>query len=276
MGYCTKQAVDLILAQALTSARPEQSVTTGKTKLIGIGGIGNVRDTNRIPDEIVEQYISFSDNQIDGILSQQYFTPFNKCANGQWDLDEDINISLISGTDVGTDSAGNAITTTTGSSADDDTIVVNSSVNLVEGDEIIIHDDLTGDEEVAIVDALIDQNTFRVTASVEGVFLADSGVRIIRSQFPPPLNQISARYAASYIYDKYFAAQATPDVSDYGKEMRAIAMGQLNDVLNGKTILKCARRKGDHFGNPWINSNHSLQAPYGGFSTSDRDMSKPQ
>lgn len=274
MGYANKSAVDLILAQALTSARPEQSTSTGRTKLIGIGGIANVRDTNRIPDEVVEQYISFSDNQIDGILSQQYFTPFNKCANGQWDLDEDINISIISGTDVGTDTAGITVTNTTSSSANDDTIVVNSSVNLVEGDEIIIHDDLTGDEEVAIVKTLIDQNTFQVTSPVEGVFLADSGVRIIRSQFPPPLNQISARYAASYIYDKYFAAQASPNVSDYGKEMRAIAMGQLNDILNGKTILKCARRRGDIFGNPWLSDSYSHQDR--GYNTSERDMSKPQ
>ena len=62
--------------------------------------------------------------------------------------------------------------------------------------------------------------------------MVDSEVRVLRSSFPPPLNQISARYAASYIYDKYFAAQADPNTSDYGKEMRAISAGQLNDILN--------------------------------------------
>lgn len=271
MGYATTQEVDLVLAQALTSGRPDESTTTGRTKLIGLGGISNIRDTNRVPDEVVEEYIRYADSLIDGILTQQYFTPFKKCANGQWNLDEDINAVAVLGTDaVGADSAGDTITT------NPDTIVVDSAVNLVPGDEILLHDDLLGTEEVAIVKALIDQNTFQVESPIEGTFLVDSEVRVLRSSFPPPLNQISARYAASYIYDKYFAAQADPNTSEYGKEMRAISAGQLNDILNGKTILKCGSRQGDRFGNPWLDSAYTHRTPYGGYQSSERDMSKPQ
>lgn len=273
MGYSSILEVDLVLAQSLTSARPTS--TPGElTQLIGIGGIQNIRDTNRIPNVLVEQYITWSDSQIDGILSSQYYTPFKKCANGQWNLDDDINIAQIAGTDVlGTDTAGSIIDSTTPNTS---TVIVDSSVNLVPGDEIIIYDDLTGDQEIAIVDTIVDQNTFTVTSPIEGIFLADSGVRIIRSQFPPPLNQISSRYAASYIYDKYFAAQAQPNISDYGKEMRTVAGGQLNDVLNGKTLLKCARRKSGMFDNPWLDPAYGVAAPWQGFDTSSRDMSKPQ
>ncbi len=255
----------------MTSGRPQET-SIGLTQLIGIGGIGNTRDTNRVPDETVQQYISYADSLIDGILTQQYFTPFKKCANGQWALDEDLNATTVLGTDivVGTDSAGDTVT------PDPTTIVVDDAVNLVPGDEILLIDDLLGNQEVAIVATLVDQNTFTVTTGIEGTFLADSDVRVVRSQFPPPLNQISARYAASYIYDKYFAAQADPNTSEYGKEMRSVAAGQLNDILNGKTILKCARRRGDIFGNPWLDSSYTHRQPYDGYSTSDRDMSKPQ
>lgn len=271
MGYSNTSEVDLILAQALTSASPAVSSSTGRTNLINIG---NTRDTNRIPDSMVEYYINLADSQIDGILTQMYFTPFSKCAHGEWVLDEDLNVSAASGTGtdglvpVGTD--GLPIVTSS------DTIVVDSAVNLLPGDEIIIHDDLTGVEEILIVDTLVDQNTFTTTTDVEGIFYADNNVRVIRNRFPPPLNQISARYAASFIYDKYFAAQAQPNISDYGKEMRSVAMGQLNDILNGRVIIKCGERRGDMFGNPWLDSSYTHREPYGGYQSSERDMSKPQ
>jgi len=266
MGYSTVAECDLIIAQALTSASPDPS-TTGRVKLININSI---RDTNRIPDQTVEYYITLADSQIDGILTQQYFTPFDKCAHGEWLLDEDINAQDVTGTDavLGTDSAGS--TTTTASNI----VVLDSSCNLVPGDEILLHDDLNGEEELLIVSSITDQNTIVTTTDVEGIFLVDSGVRIIRLRFPPPLNQISARLAASFIYDKYFAAQAQPNTSDYGKEMRSRADGQLNDVLNGKIIIKCAKRRGDMFGNAYLDDTYAHRDR--GYNTSERDMSKPQ
>lgn len=264
MGYSTIDECDLILAQALTSSTP-LAPSTSRVKLIDIG---NTRDTNRVPDTTVEYYINLADSQIDGILSQQYFTPFDKCAHGEWMLDADLNAVAVAGTEVpGTDTAG------TPDATDGNIIEVSTAVNLVPGDEIVLHDDLTGDEEILIVLAIVDQNTFTTTTNVEGIFLADSGVRIIRLRFPPPLNQISARYTASFIYDKFFAAQAQPNISDYGKEMRTVAMGQLNDVLNGKIIIKCARRRGDIFGNPWLSDTYAHQDR--GYNTSERNMSKP-
>lgn len=273
MGYSTIEEVDLVLAQALTSSTPRAS-STSRVKLIDIG---NTRDTNRVPNETVEYYINLADSQIDGILTQQYFTPFDKCAHGEWMLDEDLNAVAEAGTEAaGTDALVVADTSGTVSSTAANIITVNTSVNLVPGDEIVLHDDLTGVEEILIVDTIIDQYSFTTTTDVEGIFLVDSGVRVIRLRFPPPLNQISARYAASFIYDKHFAAQADPNTSDYGKEMRTVAMGQLNDILNGKIIIKCARRRGDIFGNPWIDSTYAHREPYGGYNSSERDMSKPQ
>ncbi|KKK92245.1 hypothetical protein LCGC14_2704870, partial [marine sediment metagenome] len=271
MGYSTVEECDLILAQALTSSTP----TAPTTSLVKLIDIGNSRDTNRVPDTTVEYYINLADSQIDGILSQQYFTPFDKCAHGEWILDEDLNAvaeagTEAAGTDALTDTSGTPDTTTS------NVIEVSTAVNLIPGDEIVLHDDLTGDEEILIVATIVDQNTFTTTTDVEGIFLVDSGIRIIRLRFPPPLNQISARYATSFIYDKYFAAQAQPSISDYGKEMRIIAMGQLNDILSGKILVKCARRRGGMFDNPWLDSAYGAAAPWNGFDTTSRDMSKPQ
>ena len=265
MGYSNTLECDLILAQALTSATPETS-STQKVKLINIG---NTRDLNRIPDTTVNYYIELADSEIDGVLNQMYFTPFSKCAHGEWLLDEDLNPTGLTDSG-GIDTSGNPISTPT------KTIVVDSSCNLLPGDEILLHDDLTGLEEHQIIASIVDQNTFTTEDYIEGTFSVENNVRVIRIRFPPPLNQISARIAASFIYDKYFAAQANPNMSEYGKEMRKIADGQLNDILNGKTLIDCARRRGDFFGNPYLNSSYTHQKPYDGYNTSDRDKSNPK
>ncbi len=243
MGYSNTIEVDVFLAQALTSARPD---TTGqKIKLINIK---QVRDLNRIPNEIVEFFIATADETVDGILSQQYEMPLKKCASGQWDLDADIN-------------EYNQI------------VELSDATNLVPGDEIIIRNDDTGIEEIHIVDTLVDQNSFTTIDPIMTDFNASDEVRVIRIKFPPPISQISARNAASYIYDKYFAAQNAPNESDYGQTMRGVSMGQLNDILNGKVILKCQRRIGNRFSSPYLSDAYSHQDR--GYSTGDRDMSKP-
>lgn len=244
MGYSTASEVDLFLAQALTSARPDS--TFAKIKLININ---NIRDLNRIPDEVVEFFISSADNQIDGILSQQYKTPLNKCANGQWDLESDI-------------SEYNQI------------LELSDATNLVPGDEVVIRNDSTGDEEIHIISNVIDQYSAVTADTITTNFDADN-TRVLRLQFPPPIGQISARYAASYIYDKYFAAQNSPNVSDYGNVLRQFAMGQINDILNGRVILKCQRRIGDLYGNPYSEAAYATRENPEGFNSSERNMSKP-
>lgn len=241
MGYCTVSEVDKVLAQALTSARPD---TPGER--FKVWEIGHVRDTNRIPDEVVNQYIDFGDSAIDGILSHQYVTPLNKVAWGEWALDADINEY-------------------------NQQIELSDATNLVVGQTIVIRNNLTGDEETHTVASVINQFTVTVEQPILTPFEGE-GIVVMRIQFPPPINQVSARYASSFIYDKYFAAQSAPDVSDYGNKMRDWSMGQLNDVLNGKVILENQRRVGDRFGGP--NLDDLYQVRDRGLDTSNRNMSK--
>ena len=244
MGYSSTLEVDMVLGQALTNARAENAEFGVQQNLLDVG---HVRDTNRIPDDVVHLYISFADSQIDGILSQQYYTPLKKCVNGQWNLDADI-------------------------SEYNQTVEIADAYNLVPGDQIEVFNLTTGENETNIVNEITDQYSFSVltnfTTNFEG-----SNIVVKRIQYPPIINQISARYAASFIYDKYFAAQNAPNVSDYGKEMRNVAMGQLNDILNGKVILRNQLRVGDRWGNPWASDAYSHQDR--GYSTSERNMSKP-
>lgn len=193
-----------------------------------------------------------------------YACPLVKCANGEWPLDSAIYPvgTLPSGTDQ-----------SDGSSSETQVVEVSTAYNLVPGDEVVIRNDDTGDEENHVVESVLDQYRFTTVAPITTEFSGDN-CRVIRVQYPPPINQISARYAASFIYDKYFAAQNDPNVSDYGKAMRNIAMGQINDILNGKVILKCQRRIGDRFGNPFLDDTYAHRDR--GYKTSDRDMSKPQ
>ena len=242
MGYSNAIQVDLILGQALTSARAENAEFGVKLKL---WDIGHVRDTNVIPDDVINYYISLGDNQIDGILSQQYYTPLRKCVQGQWDLTADIN-------------EYNAI------------ITISDTNALNPGDDVIIKNLNNGDEYEDIVVEVIDQHTFSVVGPIT-TFFEGSNIVVKRIQYPAPINQISARYAAAFIYDKYFSAQNTPNVSDYGNKMREVAMGQLNDILNGRVILKNQMRIGDRFGNAWLDDSYQLRDR--GFSSSERNMS---
>lgn len=243
MGYSTVAENDALLAQALTSAQPYATYDT-KTRLISVG---DSRDLNRIPTEIVEYYISLADSQIDGILSHLYTTPIIKCAHGEWALRYDL-------------SEYNQI------------VEISTSVNLVPGDEIVLWDG-TDEGETHIVSEVLDQYSFLLLDQPTRSFSADN-TRVIRLSFPPPLNQISARFSCSFIYDKYFSAQSSPNVSDYGTELRKVAMQQLNDILNGKVILRepCTRRIGDRFGNAYLlDTYHTIDR---GFNSSERNMSK--
>jgi len=245
MGYCNVLEVDIILGQALTNARAEDAEFGVKQKL---WEVGTSRDKNRIPDDVIYQYITFADSKIDGILSQQYLTPLKKCVLGQWDLDADIT-------------EYNQI------------IELPSSCNIVVADEIQIVNLVTGDKENHIVASVIDQYSITTVNPILTQFVGDDIV-VKRVQYPPPINQVSARLAASFVYDKYFASQNAPNVSDYGNEMRKDAFGDLNNILNGKVILKNQTRVGDRFGNPWLDDTYAHRDR--GYATSDRDMSRPQ
>jgi hypothetical protein len=56
--------------------------------------------------------------------------------------------------------------------------------------------------------------------------------------YPPPIVLINARLAAANIYDHIMMAQQTPNVSEWGKNQRALAFDDLKEIQTGAIQLK--------------------------------------
>ena len=67
MGYCNIVHIERVLAQALTSAPPNQT-STGRVNLLEIG---TQIDGNLITDDILYQYIQWSDSDINASISSK-------------------------------------------------------------------------------------------------------------------------------------------------------------------------------------------------------------
>ncbi|MBD3228227.1 MAG: hypothetical protein GF329_08555 [Candidatus Lokiarchaeota archaeon] len=69
---------------------------------------------------------------------------------------------------------------------------------------------------------------------------------------------MSARWSAATIYEKYFMAEASPSQSEYGKWLRGLVRADINNILNGRTILHGAHRIGRRFYNPTLDDQYGL------------------
>lgn len=243
MGYSNRSQVDAILAQSLTSAT-NRVVNGAKVPLIGFG---NTRDINIIPNTIVDQFIRQADEEVDGMLSEMYQVPLTEKADLELRLVFDIN------------EYNNAVT-------------FDKAYNLIAGDILVFFDDVQ--EERHIIADVIDDITVELESTIIGLFEI-SNTRIIRVKYAPPISLISARFAAANIYDKYFAAQVSPNVSDYGKQLRALAVRDINNILNGRTILVGQTRVGHRFFNPTLRDRYRLPGVTDNDTTRNVDDAKP-
>jgi hypothetical protein len=56
-------------------------------------------------------------------------------------------------------------------------------------------------------------------------------------EFPDPIPLTTSRMACSYILDRLFTAEQSPDVSNYGKTQRNLARNAIDDILTGEVLL---------------------------------------
>jgi len=245
-GYCTTQQVDKALGQALTSSRP--------TDLDGVRfplwEIGNTRNTNEIPDTIVNEYIRWASDEIDSDLTVLYRTPLKMIANDEWYLAQDID------------------------PYNPDTIVIEGVLNLVPGDTIyIISTDYNPPrKEVHIVKEIISSDEFTVEEPIFSNFTAGTNTRIVRVGYPPAITFVCARKAAANIYDKYFASQVSPDMSNYGSELRTMALNAMSDILNGVIILHGQERIVNRFAHATLYDRNQVLSRDG---NTTRELNKP-
>lgn len=234
MGYCNQRQVESVLAQTLTSAT-NRVVNGAKVPLIGFG---RSLDPNTVPTSVVDEFIKIADEEIDGMLSEMYEVPLCEKA--------DFELSLLY--DIGEYNEG---------------IQLDKAGNLVPGDVLVFFDGVQ--EERHVVDSITDTTSVELVDTLLGIYTA-SETRVIRVKFPPPISVIAARYAAANIYDKYFSAQVSPNTTDFGKQLRALATRDINNVLNGRTILHGQKRIGHRFFNPNLRDRYRLP----GISDSDQ------
>lgn len=226
MGYCNRRQVEIVLAQTLTSAT-NRVVNGAKVPLIGFG---NSLDPNTVPTSTVDEYIKMADEEIDGMLSEMYEVPLCEKADLELELLYDI-------------------------SEYNSAIELDKAGNLVPGDVLVFFDSVQ--EERHVVDSVTGETTVELVETLLGVYDA-SETRVIRVKYPPPISVIAARFAAANIYDKYFAAQVSPNTTDYGKQLRALATRDINNILNGRTILHGQKRIGHRFFNPNLRDRYRL------------------
>jgi hypothetical protein len=65
--------------------------------------------------------------------------------------------------------------------------------------------------------------------------------------FPPPLVMLNARFAAAHMFEKLAMSQQEPDVTEWGKNNRALAFDDLKMIQAGTIQLKGQERVGLRF-----------------------------
>lgn len=228
MGYSNIGLVERIVAQALTSGTPDDIGTP-----VDLLKIGNVFDSNVISEDTVDRYIQWADSEIDSVLNELYVTPFCELADFETVLFSDINDY-------------------------NDYIIATSRCPFYPGDNLILTDGEV--EERHIVESIVndvDRNIFTTITPIVYEFSAKK-TRVIRVSYPDPLPLISARLSAANIYDKYFMSQSSPNESEYGKLLRNLARVDLNNILNGRTILHGQHRIGRRFYNSNLVDRYGL------------------
>ena len=237
MGYCNQQDIENVIAQALTSATAASP--DGFGTLSPLINIGNSLDKNLVTDSSIDYYIQMADREVDAALSQMYNTPFCELANFETVLYSDIYEY-------------------------NDYIVTEKACPLMTNDEVIITGD--GHEERHIIDEVISSMVFSTVDPIGYYFPADS--RVVRVSYPDPIRFISARKASATLYDKFFSSESSPNVSKFGEYLRDLATSDINNILNGTTILHGQHRIGRRFYN--ANTVDQYGLPSGGTVSKDQ------
>lgn len=231
MGYTNTAQIERRIAQSLTTSSPSSIDAP-----VDLLKVGNTLDSNLIPQATVDQFISWADEYIDASLSQMYQTPF--CEKVDFETCLFANIDVYN-----------------------DYIVLEHPCGLNIGDIVEIRQGSISERH--ILSDVIDEKNRNIFSTLESIdFAFTSGARLLRLKYPAPISLISANIAAAQIYDRYFMAQADVNESEFGKYLRNQAEQELNNILEGRTILHGVKRIGRRLYNPNIPAQYNL--PSGG------------
>jgi hypothetical protein len=225
MGYCNITHIQNLLANSLTTGTTETLDTPAS-----LLEIGRVFKSNLITEDLVNQYIVWADAQVNGILSAMYAVPLSEKA--------DFESSLLADIDEY-----------------NQYIIPVKDASFAIGDTVIlVYENV---QERQIIGTISTNNIFTTVDAIVNVFPGTTS-RVVRVKYPDPIALISARLATANIYEKYFAAQSSPNESEFGKFMRKAARQEINNILNGRTRLHGEHTIGNRFVNSNIKSRYAL------------------
>lgn len=198
--YCTLNDVIALLPA---------TVTIG-TRNLGTPTIGaQVMQKNQITPDDMTNFIRYATQEVDSRLRPFYLCPLRRIKL----FETEITNSVLPGTNI--------------------SVRVHDSGMFAKGMMVRLQDRFY--YESAIVSDVPDLNTV-VIQSVASPYSQYNGVISIL-QFPDPIPLMTARMALSYGFDKLFAAEQSPDVSNYGVAQRTLAMNAMDNILAGSIML---------------------------------------
>jgi hypothetical protein len=206
MAYCTIEDVRRILPEKVSIGDLNIGVASPVPGRPGNQG----SNRSNISPQDAEHYIEYASSYLDARLRPFYSCPLRRTKS--YETESLTNIA-----------PGNNITVT-----------VNDSGSFIRGDLVRIQD-INNMETAIVVDAPT-ITTFRLV-SVLSSYLTSNNTRISVLEYPDPVPLITAQLAASFILDRIFVSQNSPDVSEFGKTQRNLARGQIENILSGEVLL---------------------------------------
>lgn len=100
--------------------------------------------------------------------------------------------------------------------------------------------------EEAIITDIPNMKTLTVDKVSNSYTIGENNIISIL-QFPDPIPSITTRFAISYAFDKLFSSEQAPNVSEYGKEQRKLAINDLDNILSGTILLFGQEHTGKRF-----------------------------
>jgi hypothetical protein len=230
VGYSTVEEVDYIIASALTQGTADPNFGATPVPLINMGKL----PTTTVKRDIIVQYIKNADTIIDGYLSTVYDIPLKRIVRQEQPLID----NATSGSNL---------------------LKFADTSKILVGDKILLMDTL-GHNYIDIL-LVLDATSVQIKGTLSRNYLISNGAKVQYLRYPDPIQLTSARLAAGNLYDKYFAAQQSPDMSNYGVAFRKLAYSNLNGIINGRNILIGQRRTGRRFYNPELLNVQVTSAP---------------
>jgi len=211
--YCTSTDVQAILAENVVIGNRNIGVPVP-----GRVGSGSARSNISIPE--CNRYISLATQQIDGKLRPFYVTPLRRVST----FEAPIMSNIGHGSDV--------------------VVRVEDSGPFIQWDLVRVQNkyqmEYCNVKDVPTVTTIVLDQVVNDYTTVE-----ESALNILK--LPDPIPLITARLAASFIYDRLYTQSNSPEISVYGKNQRTLATNAIDDILRGIILLMGQNHTGRRF-----------------------------